>query len=287
MKKILSKLTPVLFIGPHFILFLIFLIYPTFYGLYISFFKWDFMTEPKFVGFKNYMDLFNKETIDYSEFWSSLWHTIEFVIFSVPLLIAVAFILALLLNEKIPFKNFFRTIFYMPVALSVSTICLIWMWVFDSNAGILNYYFGIKTPWLSDLPYAWIALVIMTIWWTIGNNMVIFLAGLQDVPEEYYEASRIDGANWFQQLFHITLPSLKPTFLFITITSTIASFNLFGQPYIATRGGPGTATRTAVMYIRDVGFSQYRMGSAAAMAILMGLIMIVISIFQYRIMDRE
>ncbi|MCG0237726.1 MAG: sugar ABC transporter permease [Firmicutes bacterium] len=182
----------------------------------------------------------------------------------------------------------FRTVFYAPTVLSVATVAIIWRWLLDTNAGLVNYYLrtylgvGQNIPWLTDLPWAWIALVLMTVWWTMGGNLILFLAGLQDIPETLYEAARIDGANGWQLFRHITLPGLKPTLLFVTVMTTIASFNLFGQPYMTTGGGPNRATQTVIMLIRDEAFKAYRMGSASAMAWVLGIVMMVVSIFQFR-----
>lgn len=292
-KPLLERLTGYAFITPHLIFFLVFMVGPTVYGLYISFFNWDFLGTPSFVGLKNYLRLFNPDTLQGTYFWKAVWSTIQFVIYSVPVLIVIPLLLALALNTQVRGRILFRTVFYAPVILSVATVAIIWRWMLDTNAGMLNYYlktwFGSKllVPWLVELPWVWISLVIMTCWWTIGNNMVMFLAGLQGIPEQYYEAARIDGANRFRQFWHITLPLLKPTTLLVTVMTTIASFNLFGQPYMTTGGGPGVATRTAVMLIRNEAFKDFRMGSASAMAWMVGIIMIAISIAQFRLLKDQ
>ncbi|KRQ87679.1 Lactose transport system permease protein LacF [Caloramator mitchellensis] len=289
MDKKLDKIQPYLFILPQFVFFLIFMIIPTVLGVWISLNRWDYLTPPKFVGLKNYMDLFSKDTIDYLEFWNSFGNTFKFVIFSVPFLIIIALALALLVNSpNLKLRNFFRGVFYTSNVLSVSCVGLIWLWMLDTNAGLVNYYLeklGFdRIPWLAELPWAWISLVLMTVWWTIGGNMILFLAGLQDIPQVLYEAADIDGASAWQKFKYVTLPGLRRPLLFIIIMTTLAQFNIFGQPYMVTRGGPGNATKVLLMYIRDVAFGQYRMGSASAMAIMMGLVMITFSIIQFKLL---
>jgi multiple sugar transport system permease protein len=157
----------------------------------------------------------------------------------------------------------------------------------DTNSGLLNNYLmklGFDPiPWLTELPFAWISIVGATIWWTIGFNMIIFINALNEVPEEFYEAASIDGAGAWSKFIHITLPSIRPIMLFVVITSTIASFNVYGQPYLMTRGGPGDSTEVLLMGIVSRAFEQRELGSASAMAIMMSLIMIVVSIVQLKI----
>ena len=292
-RPLLDRIVPYLFIGPHLLFFLAFMVVPTVFGLYISFFNWDFLGSARFVGFKNYLNLFDKSMIQGTYFWPAVWATVEFVLYSVPLLLLIPLLLALALNTRLRGRVVFRTVFFAPVILSVATVAIIWRWMLDTNAGLVNYFakawFGIDrlTPWLVEQPWAWISLVIMTVWWTIGSNMVLFLAGLQEIPEHLYEAASIDGARGFHCFWHITLPLLKPTTLFVTVMTTIASFNVFGQPYMTTGGGPGTSTRVAIMLIRNEAFKDFRMGSASAMAWVLGLIMIVISLVQFRLMKDQ
>lgn len=292
-KPLLTRMQGYLFIAPHLLFFLVFMVGPTLYGLYISFFNWDFLGEPSFVGLKNYLRLFDFNTLQGEYFWKAVWATLQFVVYSVPILIVVPLLIALALNTQLRGRIVFRTIFYAPVILSVATVAIIWRWMLDTNAGMVNYYlkewFGISklAPWLVEMPWVWISLIVMTAWWTIGGNMVMFLAGLQGIPEHLYEAAKIDGATGFRQFWHVTLPLLKPTTLLVTVMTTIASFNLFGQPYMTTGGGPGVATRTVVMMIRNEAFKDFRMGSASAMAWTVGIIMMIISLIQFRLMKDQ
>ncbi|MFN7252641.1 MAG: carbohydrate ABC transporter permease [Anaerobacillus sp.] len=287
-----GTLTPYLFITPHLLFFLIFLVLPTLHGIYISFHSWNFFSDPVFVGFQNYADiLFNKDSLYYEYYWMAFRATLIFVVFSVPFLIFVPLIIAIAMNNK-PFGNtFFRVLFYAPSLFSVATVVLIWVWMLDTNAGLVNYYLvqlGFdRIPWLTSIPWAWVGLVIMTIWWTMGYNMILFLAGLQDVPEQLYEAAKIDGANFLQRFWHITIPGIKGPLLYVLVMTTIASFNVFGQPFLATDGAPGRETRVLMMYIRDVAFagSNPRAGMGAAMSIVMGVFMLIVTIIQFKLMN--
>jgi multiple sugar transport system permease protein len=284
-----SSFTSLLFVLPYFIMFFSFLFIPLLYGIYISFHDWDLLSEERpFVGFKNYIQIFDSDSYVNDIFFSGLWNTVQFVIYSVPLLVIIGLALALLVNSlpnKV--KSLFRTIYFIPYSISVSVIAVIWLWVLDTNSGLLNAFLmklGFQpVPWLTSMPYAWISLVVATIWWTIGFNMIIFINALNEVPEEMYEASSIDGAGAWQKFIHITLPSIRRVLIFVIITSTIASFNIYGQPYLMTRGGPGESTKVLLMGIVDQAFEQRQLGSASAMAIIMSLLMILISVIQYKL----
>lgn len=293
-KKRKINLIPYLFILPHLIFFAIFVGYPFFNGLYISFFQYDYLRPEAttFVGLKNYIDLFTPGTVKFLEFWNSMKVTVTFVIWSVPFLVLIPLGLAVLLNLKIPGTNFFRATFFAPWVLSVAVISLIWWWIFQSEGGLLNYYlkmFGLPTPrWLSTMPYAMITIVVATVWWTMGYNMIIFLAALQDIPPELYEAAEIDGANSWQRFMNVTLPMLQPVLVFIIIITIIASFNLLGQPMMMTRGGPaqptgGGATEPVMLRIFTEGFVRPFQGSAAAMSVIVALIMVIFSYVNFRI----
>jgi multiple sugar transport system permease protein len=281
------KFTPYLFLAPHLLFFIGFLVIPVFYGIYISLHNWDYLTEPEFIGFENYQRLlFMPDSIEFQEFWNAFGNTLYFVVWTVPLLIIVPLALALGVNAKVWGRNWFRSIFFVPTMFSVATIVLIWVWILDTNAGVVNYYLGQTIPWLSDIPWVWVSLVLITVWWTAGTNMILFLAGLQEIPDHLYEAAWIDGANAWQRFVHVTLPGLTGPFTFVTIMTTVASFNVFGQPHMATQGGPGTETEVLMMHIRTTAFSDFQMGSAAAMALIMAVFLLIISYFQFRFHSR-
>lgn len=289
-----ERMTPLLFISPHLFFFIIFLAYPTIYGLVISFHNWNFFTDMTFVGLQNYANiLWDTESLYFDYFWSAFSATLTFVILSVPFLVLIPLLLAIGINAR-PFgHNFFRALFYAPSLLSVVTVVLIWIWLLDTNAGIVNYYLGVlgldAVPWLTRTPWVWISLVIMTIWWTIGTNMILFLAGLGEISDQLYEAAKIDGANKWQQFLHVTLPGLRGPMAFVVIMTTLASFNVMAQPQLATGGGPGYETRVLILYIYDVGFTggSPRAGLAAAMSVVLGMILLSISLIQFKLMTKE
>jgi len=292
LKLSLDKFTSYLFILPHLVFFSVFLAFPVFFGLYISMHRWELLGwEKPFLGLGNFAKLFNSNTIQYEYFWNSLGNTFKFVVFSVPFLVIVGLLIAILVDRNFKFKGFFRSVFYTPVILSITSVTLMWNWILDTQSGLMNYILSFlgydPIAWLSTTKWAWVSLVLVTVWWTVGQNMLLFLAGLQDIPAHLYEAAKIDGATAWQRFWYITLPSLKPTTLFVTVMTTIASFNVFGQPYMMTEGGPGRDTQVAIMYIQEEAFSNYRLGNAAAMAIIVSLFIIAISIFQFKLMSSD
>lgn len=288
--------TPYLFILPHLIFFGIFVGYPFFRGLYLSLLSYDNLRPEatRFVGLDNFLRLFTPGDGKGNVFWNSLINTIEFVLYSVPPLVIIPLLLAVLLNTKTPGRNFFRAVYFAPWVLSVAVIGLLWWWIFQSQGGLFNYYLGqlgMATPrWLSTLPWAWIAIVIATVWWTIGFNMIIILAALQDIPGELYEAASLDGATGVQAFFRVTLPLLQPVMIFIITTTIIASFNLFGQPLLMTRGAPsessgggGTEPVMLRIYLEGFGNSAPDQGLAAAMSLMVAALMIIISFVNFRV----
>jgi multiple sugar transport system permease protein len=289
------NLTPYLFILPHLLVFGLFVGYPFFNGLYISFLQYDYLRplNTEFVGLRNYANLFTPGSVQYQVYWNAMLNTVEFVLYSVPFLVIVPLGLALLLNTRIRGSNLFRAIYFAPWALSGAVVALLWWWIFQSQGGLINYYLadvGIQAPrWLSTMPWAWVAIVVCTVWWTSGFNMIILLAALQDIPEYVYEAASIDGATGAQSFWRITLPMLRPVLIFIVITSIIASFNLFIQPFVMTNGGPsqaggGGATEPVMLRIYREGFERNLQGSAAAMSFITALIMIAFSYANFRLL---
>lgn len=284
-----SRFTSSLFVLPYLLCFVSFLLIPIVYGFYISLHDFELLSDKhKYVGFDNYIKIFTPDTYLSDLFFKGLWITIQFVIYSVPLLIIIGLLLALLVNQ-LPgrIRGLFRTFFFLPYAISASVMAVIWLMMFDTNAGFINSMLAkfsvMPVPWLTDIPAAWVALVTTTLWWTIGFNMVIFVNALNQVPEDFYEAASMDGANAWQKFIGITLPIIKPVMLFVMITSTIASFNIYAQPFLLTRGGPGSSTKVLLMNILDEAFKNKEIGTASAMAILMAIMIMIISVIQYRL----
>jgi multiple sugar transport system permease protein len=289
-----SSIIPYLFITPHLIFFTVYVAYPFFYGLYISFFQYDFLrpNATQFVLLDNYVKLFTPGSVQFPVFWNSLGNTLEFVLLSVPPLIIIPLILAVLLNTKVPGKNFFRGVYFAPWVLSAAVVGLLGFWIFQSQGGLINYYLtqlGMEVPrWLSSMPWAWVSILLITIWWTVGFNMIIILAALQDIPAHLYESAAIDGAGSWRRFISITLPLLRPVLIFVIIITIIASFNLFAQPFFMTGGGPaqatgGGSTEPVMLRIYREGFERNQLGTAAAMSFLVASIMILFSYTNFRL----
>jgi len=224
-------------------------------------------------------------------FWSSLGNTVQFVLLSTPLIVVVGLAMALALNGSGRSLGLYRTAFFASYVFSVSVLTLIWGYILQPQRGILAAFlsnFGVEPiPWLTDPKLAMPAIVIATLWWTVGFNMVLFLAGLQDIDPTLYEAAEIDGAGRLMQFRHITLPGLQRTTLMVIVLQIIASFQIFGQVYIMTRGGPGGSTRVLIQHIYESGFRDFQLGYASAMSLFLFVLMFVVSFFQFRLSPQE
>jgi multiple sugar transport system permease protein len=276
-----------LFLLPYLIFYLWFMLYPIYKGFVISLHEWAIGLEPEFVGLENYAVMLRDR-----HFWEALWHTVYFVILSTPSLVVVGLVFALIVNAGLKGTTFLRSAFFLPHILSISVISSIWVFVLQPYTGLMNailHKLGIVQEifWLSDVHLAWISILIATVWWTVGFNMVLFLAGLQEIPEDLYEAARIDGANAWESFRYITLPSLRGVILLIVVLQSIASFKLFGQPWLMTQGGPGTATRPLVQYIYETGFRANEMGLASAMSYVLFLVMILFAVIQFKFLSKK
>jgi len=278
------NLSPYLYIGPHLILFAVFFLFPTLYGVYISFTNWDLIGDPEFVGLANYTEiLLNKDSTFYEQLRIGLGNTFKFVIFTVPFCIIVPLFLAAGLNTKPKGMKFFQALFYMPSLFSVSAVMIIFAMLFSVSFGPINHYLNVDTNWLSTQPYAWVTLVIVTVWWTIGANMIIYQAALNGISKDLYEAASIDGANNVQKFFKITLPSIRAQILYTVVITTIAQFNVYGQPLMLTKGGPTSSTTVLLMYIQENAFGSgiSIAGIGAAMAVILGICIMVVSAIQF------
>jgi multiple sugar transport system permease protein len=258
--------------------FIAFSLGPLIFSFVMSFFRWGLLDTPVFVGFRNYIDMFTRDRL----FWLSLRVTLIYSGVSVPLGMILSLILAMLLNQKIKSMHFFRTIFYLPSVVSGVAVSVLWMWILQADFGVLNYFlslFGVSGPdWLGDPQWALTALIIMS-FWGIGGGMIIYLAGLQNIPPQFYEASDIDGASKWSQFWYITLPMLTPTIFFNLVTGIIFSFRTFTQGYVMTGGGPLDATMFFALHLFNQAFLHLRMGYASALAwVLFVVIMIFTSL---------
>lgn len=280
-----------LFLLPNIIGFIVFTAGPVLVSLGISFVNWNLLNPPEWLGIGNYVGL-----ITDPDFWSSVWATLYYTFLSVPTGIILSLLLAVALNQKIRGIGMYRTIYFIPVVSSMVAVSLMWRWMYNPTAGILNYaldqifrFFSLPlTPpdWLQSTSWAMPAIVIMSVWKGLGYNMVIYLAGLQGIPAHLYEAAEIDGASSLNKFFNITLPLLTPTTFFVLIMSFIGSFQIFEQAYIMTQGGPARATVTTVYYIYQNGFTWYRMGYASAVAWVLFAAIMFLTLFQWRFQDK-
>ncbi len=276
--------TPWLFLAPYLALFATFVLAPIFYGIWISLKAYDYLLPNQpWVGLDNYRKLFSPDSTTYDNFWNSLQATGIFTLFSVPLLLVIPLLVALIMNERFPGRNLFRAVYFAPYVLGVVVVAMLWRFLLDRNIGMVNQYLGglglpDKIPWLTSVPEAWVALVGVTVWWTLGFNAVIYLAGLQDISAELYEAARVDGANRWQSFWNVTIPGLRPVLSFVTMITIIASANMFGQSFLMTQGQPGTETRTAIYQIAETGLRNAQMGDAAAMSYMLTLSLMLLSV---------
>jgi multiple sugar transport system permease protein len=273
-----------LFLLPYLALFSAFVLLPILLGLWISLHNWDYtLPNRPFVGLDNYRDLFDSDSVSGEPFWKSMKATGIFTVFSVPLLIVVPLAVALVMNQKFRGRNVFRAIYFAPYVLGVAVVGVMWRFLLDRNIGAVNSYLGAlglpdDTAWLSSVPAAWVALVGVTVWWTLGFNAVIYIAGLQDIPRELYEAARVDGAGPWASFWNVTLPGLRPVTMFVTLTTIIASANMFGQAFLMTNGAPAQETRTAIFYIAETGLQNFQMGQAAAASWILTLALMLLSV---------
>lgn len=266
------------FIAPWLIAFLAFDLIPTASAFYYSFTDWNVISKSSnWVGLANYREMFAGDRL----FWPSVMNTLYYVVFAVPLGVVAGFLLALLLNSKVRFQGLFRTLFYLPAVVPTVAAIMIWLWIFDTNNGILNWVLGLAgvdpVRWLTSPDYSKPALIIMSLW-TIGGGMVIYLAGLQNIPEELYEAAEIDGASGWNKTINITIPLMTPTIFFNLLLGLIGSFQVFNAAFIMTAGGPVNSTRFYMLHLYEKAFQDSQMGYACAMAVLLFIVVLAITI---------
>jgi multiple sugar transport system permease protein len=280
--------TALFFLAPALIAIGVFFFVPVIAAFVLSFTDFDIYSlanieYARIVGLKNYERIVNDPL-----FWTALKNTLYFLLVGGPLSIAVSLAAALLLQSKlVRFKTFFRLAYFAPVVTTLVAIAVVWRFVYHPRFGLLNYvlsWFGISPiDWLGDPSWAMPAIILMAVWKNFGYNMVIFIAGLQNIPQELYEAASIDGASPWQQFKSITIPMLAPTTLFISVITMIGYFQLFAEPYVMTQGGPLNSTLSIVLYMYQMGFRWWNMGYSAALAFVLFAIILVASLIQTRI----
>ncbi|KJL06713.1 MULTISPECIES: carbohydrate ABC transporter permease [Priestia] len=276
------------FLGPALLLLLLFLIIPAIMSVYYAFTDYYLLTPDtrKFVGLDNFINLF-KDPI----FLKSLVNTLKFVVWVIPLQIGAALGLALLLNKQRKANTFFKVAYFSPVVMSLVVISVLWLYLLNPNEGIINNvltYFGVSAqPFLTSPKQAMFTIVFVSAWQGAGFQMLIFLAGLQNIPGDVYEAAQLDGMNKWQRFIYITLPLLKPTSIFIFITTLIGAFKLLVQPMVMTQGGPVNSTMTVVYYIYQTGFTDRMVGYASSIALLFGTIIGLVTLAQRKLVKEE
>ena len=265
---------------PWMIGFICFSAIPIVASLVLSAADWSMLQPPTWVGFGNYAEIFGHDPL----FRKSLVNTVYYVFLSVPAGIVVALALAILLNQKVVARPLFRTCFYVPSLVTGVSVAVLWSWLLNPQFGLINHFlslFGIQgAEWLYNTKTAMPAMIVMSLW-GVGGSMVIYLAGLQGIPEQYYEAAEIDGAGTWKKFQHITVPMITPTIFFNLIMGVIGSFQTFTQFFVMTNGGPANATLTYVLYLYRNAFEYFRMGYAAALAWLLFIIILIVTILQF------
>ena len=281
-----NTLTALSFIAPNFIGFFLFTLVPVVFSLILAFMEWDSFSSPEFVGMKNFSKMLGDDT-----FWISLKNTFLHTIGVVPLTLVCSLGLAILLNKKVRGMKFFRTAFFFPYVTSLVAIAVVWNMLFHPTMGPINQFlkFFIENPpgWTSSSDWALTAIIIVSVWRGMGYYMILYLAGLQSVPKELYEAASIDGANKWQQFRNVTLPSLRPTTFFVSIMLVINCFKIFDLVQVMTAGGPGRATNVLVYQIYNEAFVKFNFGYASAIAMVLFVIVLGITVIQFKWNQRQ
>jgi multiple sugar transport system permease protein len=277
-----------LFLAPALLLIGTFFFLPVFAALLLSFTDFDIyaigsLDNARFVGLRNYAQL-----LDTPLFWTSLRNTFYFALVGGPLSILASLAAALMLNSRlVRFKSVFRTIYFIPFVTTLVAVAIVWRYLYHTRYGLLNYalsWIGIDpVDWLGDPLWAMPAIILMAVWKNFGYNMLIFIAGLQNIPGELYEAADLDGAGAWRRFRHVTLPMLAPTFLFVGVITMIGYFQLFAEPYVMTQGGPLRSTTSLVLFMYEEGFRWWRMGYAASIAFVLFLVVLVWTLVQLRV----
>ena len=284
MKK--RGLEPYLYILPYFLVFILFLVVPGVAGMVIGLFDWHVVGERSFIGLGNFVELVSDPV-----FIAAVKNTLFYTAMYVPVFIVVGLLLALLLNIDFKARGLMRGIIYAPYIFMIPAIGVIWRWFLDTNYGVLNYYLKViglpSVRWLTDTRIALKSIVMVISWETVGYSMVIYLAGLQEIPKELYEAALVDGASAWHRFWRITLPQLRPTTFFLFVIGVIGALKTFGQPFMMTAGGPVDSTMTVVMSLYFNGFQYFRMGYAAAISAVLFIGILAFTLLQFRILRQE
>ena len=276
-----------LFLAPNFLCFFAFTIVPVVWAAAMSFTEWKIIGSPTWIGLGNYIEIFTKDEV----FWQVLKNTLIFMVVNVPVGVVLSLLVAMLLNQDIAFKRIYRGFFFMPVITSTVLCSIVWKWLLIPDFGLVNYIlslFGIRGPsWLTDTRFALPSIIAVNIWKSLGFNMLLFIAGLQNIPDVYYEAFKMDSQNSLQRTIHITIPLLSPTTFFVFTMAVINSFQVFDTVMMMTGGGPGRATSVLVHYLYQNAFKYFRMGYASALAYILFFMVLIITIIQFRLNNQK
>lgn len=274
------------FLLPTIIGFFVFIAGPVIASFLLGFTKWDLLTPPKWVGLGNYSQMFTEMPL----FWKTLRNTFQYTILYLAPGVILPLIVAIFMNQKARAISIYRSVFFLPVVTSTVAVALVWFWLYNPEFGVINYLLrqvGVKGPmWLSSPKTAMLSIVIMSVWKGLGYTMVIYLAGLQGVPEELYEAAAIDGADRWRRHWHVTVPLMTPTIFFVVVTTVMGSLQVFEQTYILTQGGPAYSTTTLSWYIYVQAFQWLHMGFGCALAYVLFFIIMVLTLIQFRLQNR-
>lgn len=260
----------------------LFLLVPVLGVLALSFLSWDLISAPRWAGLANYIHIFTS-----GQFLNSMWVTLAFTAMTIPAAIALGLLLALAINRKLPGTTWLRVLYVLPWVSAPLALGVVWKWLLDPSYGAVNALLGRRVEWLTDPQLALPSVVFVQVWSTVGYISLFFLAGLQQIPTSVYEAATLDGAGRVRTLWSMTLPLLRPTMFFVTVTSVISSFQVFDSIYAMTRGGPGFRTDVIASRIYDEAFVNLRLGRAAAMAVVLFAVLVIITLIQQRYFSRR
>ncbi len=281
-----NKLNSYILVSPYILHVFVFVLFPVAFSLFLTFHEWNIIGPMKFIGFSNYEKLVQDQF-----FIKSMKNTLVFLAIHIPLQIAISLGLAVILNQKIWFRAFFRGSFFMPVVVSGVVITILWQQLYGYELGTINTLLmslGFeKIGWLIDPMWAMPSIAIMATWKNVGLYIILFLVGLQSVPKSLYEAADLEGATKWQQFWHITIPVINPTVVMVIILSTIGGFSLFIEPYVMTGGGPLNSTLSSVLYIYKQGFFYYHMGYAATLGLVFALLILFVVFIQRKVIEKN
>lgn len=270
------------FIAPFFVPFFIFTVGAILFGIYVSFTDWRIVGQPQWIGLKNFNDAFADPLVT-----KAFLNTLRYGLVIVPSVTILGFIFALFVNQKWPGYIFARFAFYAPNVVSATVIGLVWVWMLDTQYGIVNQYLGITIPWLTSTQWAYLGVSLASVWWDLGLAFVLFLAGLQEIDSEVREAAVVDGANRLEVLWHIVLPMMRPTISMVITLQMISSLRIFSQVLVMTNGNPASASTSVIHYIYTFGIQKYKLGYSSAVSLMLFGVILLVTFIQLRLVKEN